>query len=178
MDLYSLLHLCSCLHPTPCTQPLAPRELASSHLHHAYEPSKQSSLTTLMCLLPSTVSRLGHLVGKAAQTSSHLHFAACCRLQNSCALGSTVNRGMSTSVRFSLSHEERTAQEHRESAIHHVILNRIEQVSDTMRLLQLVPPDRRPIKVCLHVPELTFQTVSFLQANNGLIQCSFCQVNG
>ncbi|KAI9874013.1 MAG: hypothetical protein M1830_010295 [Pleopsidium flavum] len=67
---------------------------------------------------------------------------------------------MSTSVRSSLSHEERTAREPRENAIHHVILNRVEQANDTVRLLQLVPHDRRPIKFLpgqwldVHIPGL------------------------
>ena len=45
-------------------------------------------------------------------------------------------------VRASLSHEERTAQEPREQRIEPVILSRIDPVNDTIRLLRLSSVDR------------------------------------
>ncbi len=57
------------------------------------------------------------------------------------------NQGMSASVRSTASHEERTAQQPREWGIHPVTLNRIEQATQDVRLLRLVPHGQQPVKV-------------------------------
>ncbi|KAI9817873.1 MAG: hypothetical protein M1827_000992 [Pycnora praestabilis] len=53
----------------------------------------------------------------------------------------------SSSTQAALSHEERTATEPRDNAVHKVILSKIERVNDTIRLLRLsIPPKRRSIE--------------------------------
>ncbi|MCJ1450596.1 hypothetical protein MMC28_000929 [Mycoblastus sanguinarius] len=56
-------------------------------------------------------------------------------------------------------HEERTAAERREPGMHRVTLHKIEQVSETVRLLQLrLPPANKEMKACqwldVHIPGL------------------------
>lgn len=49
-------------------------------------------------------------------------------------------RGMTSKT----SHEERTAADHREHGMHTVVLNKIEQVNQSIRLLQLRPSGEKP----------------------------------
>ena len=48
-------------------------------------------------------------------------------------------------------HEERTAAEQRESTVHHVKLDKIDTVNETIRLLQLRVPAGKQIKANLLV---------------------------
>lgn len=54
--------------------------------------------------------------------------------------GITLRRAMTSKT----SHEERTAADRREPAMHTVVLNDIEQVNQNIRLLQLRPSGEKP----------------------------------
>lgn len=60
-----------------------------------------------------------------------------------------LNQPLSHSMSSSGTHEERTAAEQREGAIHLVKLDRIEPINETIRLLQLRVPAGKHIKANL-----------------------------
>jgi len=62
-------------------------------------------------------------------------------------------------VRASLSHEERTAQEPRESVVEPVVLSQIESVNKTIRLLRLSSVDpKHELRVIVNPPSCQQQT--------------------
>ncbi len=99
-----------------------------------------------MYRVASTISRTCYLVGNLVRTVHHTHVLPRCQQFQ------LHNRGMSTELRSSLTHEERTATEPRENEVHEVLLRGIQQASPTVRLLRLFHVNKKqPIKVCLYL---------------------------
>ena len=120
-----------------------------------------------MCRVASTTFRTSYTISSSIRAGYHTNVLPSCQLFK---LHPYINRGMSSHVRSSLSHEERTAAEPRENELHEVVLHQIHHVLPNVRLIRLRPRNnQQPIKVCLHLFKQAYSRQFYFEINSTMV---------